>query len=167
VRVPSIAVVVQQLQRDFLMQRRIPRAVHLGRHPLADAIAKDEAAPSRPVRCRIRTGDTYRRASVLARLASRAVQRRDVLDDLEVAHEAAFGWRELPLGLAPVDLPAVGDGSGKVGNWTIFGDAAVEIRDALDEPEMADQLALRDGDAVFRGLPIDWRAVRNRRRKIR
>ncbi len=42
-----VPLVVQQLERDFTVQRRIPRAVDLARRALADAIEERQASPMR------------------------------------------------------------------------------------------------------------------------
>ena len=56
VRLGVIAFVVQQLQRDFAVKRRVPRAVDLAGRALADAIEQRESAPMRAGRAWLRGG---------------------------------------------------------------------------------------------------------------
>ncbi len=53
VRVDVIAIVVQQLERDFTVELRVPRAIDVARCPVADAIEDGEPAPVRPRRSRL------------------------------------------------------------------------------------------------------------------
>ena len=48
-----IALVVQQLERDFPVQRGVPRAVDLARRALADAIEERQTSPVRTTGARV------------------------------------------------------------------------------------------------------------------
>ena len=48
-----IAIVVQQLERDFTVELRVPRAIDVARCAVPDAIEDGEPAPVRPGRSRL------------------------------------------------------------------------------------------------------------------
>jgi len=100
--------VVQQLERDLTLQLGVPRAEDVGRGAASDPIEQDQTPPSRAFGIvGTRTGGGF----VLDERRERAIDARHAVDDPQVAHEPELASPYLRIGLYPVDLGAVGNGS--------------------------------------------------------
>ena len=110
-RVRVVALVVQQLERDFPMQRRVPRAIDLAGGALADAIEQRQPSPVGTTGARIdRLGAPARDGIDVVRIVrgDAAVEAGDALDETQMPDEAAMVRVRARFGPRPVDGRTVG-----------------------------------------------------------
>ena len=148
--------IMEQLERDLTMQLRVPGTEHLARRAVPDPVEHHQLAPTRP--CRLgrrryvstaRPGDDRFFVGCLGRYAP--IQRRDILNQPKVAHEAPIRDFSLRFGRAPVDLAPISDRGRKIRERAIVSPQRPSPLPVLQVPG-SQPFALHPG-STFRAPP--------------